>query len=161
MRGEPKGSPHKIYMIRLHDLKPNPKSRKRVKIVGRGLGSGHGTFSGRGIKGQKARQGGKIKAGFEGGRMPLMRQVPKMRGKGFKGSRLVVTEINLSHLAANFSDNEVVTPDTLLERGLVTDKRAIKILGTGDLSGRKLSIQNVSATASAKKAVEAAGGKVE
>ena len=148
-------------MIKLHQLKPHPKSRKRRKIVGRGLGTGHGTYSGRGAKGQKARSGGKIRAGFEGGRMPLIRQVPKARGKGFKGNTISVSEASLTDLSVSFADNDIVNPDTLLERGLVKDKRRIKILANGDLANRKLTIAGVPLTASAKAAVEAAGGKVE
>lgn len=125
------------------------------------MGSAHGTYSGRGIKGQKARQGGKIKAGFEGGRMPIIRQVPKMRGKGFKGSWIEVAEVNLTNLAASFADNEIVNPASLLERGLITDTRRIKILGTGDLAGRKLVIQNVPVTSGARAAIEKTGGRVE
>lgn len=148
-------------MIKLSDLKPHPKSRKRTKVVGRGLGSSHGTYSGRGIKGQKARQGGKIKAGFEGGRQPIIRQVPKMRGKGFSGNRIELSEVTLTSLAASFADSETVNPQTLMERGLISDVRRIKILKTGDLAGRKLIVQNVPLTAGARAAIEQAGGKVE
>ncbi len=149
-------------MINLSNLKRHPKSRKRRKIVGRGLGSGHGTYSGRGAKGQKARTGGKIRAGFEGGRMPLIRQVPKMRGKGFKGNPIPVAEVMLTDLATHFGDNEKVTPQALLERGLVKDVRRIKILRTGDLAGRKLIIgEGVTVSRGAKQQIEKAGGKME
>ncbi|OGE85132.1 MAG: 50S ribosomal protein L15 [Candidatus Doudnabacteria bacterium RIFCSPHIGHO2_02_FULL_46_11] len=147
--------------MKLHELKPNKNSRKRRKVVGRGLGSGHGTYSGRGAKGQKARTGGKIRPGFEGGRMPFIRQVPKRRGKGFKGNPVKMQVVNLADLAANFSDNDKVTPEGLFERGLVTDPRRVKVLGTGDLGGRKLVIENVLLTKSAKEAILKTGGKVE
>jgi len=148
-------------MITLSNLKPHPKNQKRRKVVGRGLGTGHGTQSGRGAKGQKARSGGKIRAGFEGGRMPLIRQVPKSRGKGFKGNPIELHEVNLTDLATNFADNESVTPETLFERGLVGDVRRVKILSNGDLKGRKLNISGVALTAGAREKISAAGGKIE
>lgn len=145
-------------MINLHDLKAG-EPKKRRKKVGRGLGSGHGTYSGRGAKGQKARSGGSIRPGFEGGRMPLIRQVPKMRGKGFTGSRIETSEVNLSDLATHFADGEVITNEILVERGLARTLK-VKILGTGNIDGRKLKIQNVAITKSAKKSVEEVGGEV-
>lgn len=148
-------------MVKLHELKPFSKARKRRKKVGRGNGSGHGTYSGRGVKGQRARSGGRVRPGFEGGRTPLIRQIPKMRGKGFKGDKTPVSEVKLSDLATHFGDNETVTPDTLKERGLVENKRRVKILGTGELQDRKLNVVDVPITKSAKEAIEEAGGKVE
>ena len=148
-------------MIKLNHLKPNANARKRKKFVGRGLGSGHGTYSGVGAKGQNARSGGGVRPGFEGGRQPLIRQVPKSRGKGFRGNPIKVEEIKLSALAAHFADNETVSPETLKERGLVDDIRRIKILNTGDLAGRKLIISNVQVTAGAKAIITKAGGKIE
>ena len=147
-------------MINLSNLKSHKGARKRRKIVGRGLGSGHGTYSGRGAKGQKARTGGKICAGFEGGRMPLMRQVPKARGKGFKGALVKTQEVTLSDLAAHFGDGEAVTGQSLFERGLVKDKRKVKILATGDLGSRKVIVEGVKLTKGARSAIEKAGGQI-
>src|ERR1041384_4856008 len=84
------------HMIKLHELKPYRNSTKRRKVVGRGLGSGHGTYSGRGAKGQKARSGSSIPVGFEGGRMPLHRQMPKLRG--FKSLKPKAVSVRLSRI---------------------------------------------------------------
>ena len=147
-------------MIKLHELKPHPKSRRRRKTVGRGLGSSHGTYSGRGAKGQKARTGGKIRAGFEGGRMPLIRQVPKMRGKGFQGDMTEIEEVSLTELSSHFGDNDTVDVQAIVERGLAESGNKIKILGNGKLEGRKLNIKGIPITKSAKAEIEKAGGTI-
>src|SRR5438552_19029306 len=101
-------------MIKLHQLKKHPKSARRRKVVGRGLGSGHGTYSTRGGKGQTARTGhSKMPARFEGGRQPLIRQLPKSRGFKSLSDKAVVVELDKLKL---FNDNEVVTARALVEK---------------------------------------------
>lgn len=148
-------------MIKLHQLKKHPKSTRRRKVVGRGLGSGHGTYSTRGGKGQTARTGhSKMPVAFEGGRQPLVRQLPKNRG--FKSLAPKAVVISAAKLNA-FNDGEVVTAKALQEKGLVKSVRTlansqVKVLA-GDLK-KKLTVK-VLATASAKAAIEKAGGSVK
>jgi large subunit ribosomal protein L15 len=143
-------------MIKLHNLKKHPKSTKRRKVVGRGLGSGHGTYSTRGGKGQTARTGhSKMPARFEGGRQPLIRQLPKSRG--FKALTAKATALTLDQLGV-FSDGDVVTISSLRSKGVITpDISRVKIL-VGKTS-KKLTVK-VPASAPAKAVIEAAGGKV-
>lgn len=145
-------------MIKLHQLKKHPKSTKRRKVVGRGLGSGHGTYSTRGGKGQTARTGhSKMPARFEGGRQPLIRQLPKNRG--FKSLAEKAFAIKLDKLAV-FNDGDEVTLTTLRGKGLVSNTiSTIKIVGGGKLS-KKLSVK-VPVTGPAKEAITAAGGSVK
>src|ERR1041385_5571009 len=104
-------------MLKLHQLKKHPKSTHRKKVVGRGLGSGHGTYSTRGGKGQTARTGhSKMPAGFEGGRQPLIRQLPKLRG--FRSLKNEVLVISLNKLEV-FSDGDVVSTKSLAEKGFL------------------------------------------
>src|SRR5437764_15420321 len=104
-------------MLQLHTLKKNPKSTKRRKVVGRGLGSGHGTYSTRGGKGQTARTGhSKLPARFEGGRQPLIRQLPKSRG--FRSLNAKAMVISLDKLSV-FHDNEVVNREALWKLGII------------------------------------------
>lgn len=148
-------------MIKLHQLKKHPKSTHRRKVVGRGLGSGHGTYSTRGGKGQTARTGhSKMPANFEGGRQPLVRQLPKNRG--FRALDAKAIAIPLAKLNA-FNDGETVTAKALQEKGIIRETGIIananvKILG-GSIK-KKLTLK-VQASASAKKAIEAAGGIVK
>ncbi len=143
-------------MIKLHQLKKHPKSTQRRKVVGRGLGSGHGTYSTRGGKGQTARTGhSKMPAGFEGGRQPLIRQLPKSRG--FRGLNGKAIAISLDKLKV-FNDGDTVTTATLKAKGLISEMGRVKILG-GSIS-KKLTLR-VPASASAKAAVEKAGGSVK
>src|SRR5690606_35937686 len=104
-------------MAGLHDLKPSPGSRRRPRRVGRGIGSGHGKTAGRGHKGQKARSGGTVRPGFEGGQTPLQRRLPK---RGFTNApfKRVLAEVNVEALN-RFDDDTEVTPDLLREHGLV------------------------------------------
>ena len=143
-------------MLNLSNLKPKfaKKSRKRV---GRGLGSGHGAYSGRGIKGQKARAGGGIKAGFEGGRMPLVRQMPKKRG--FRSPFPKMEIVNLQDVERVFAAGEVVTPQSLRAKGLISRQVPVKLLGNGKLS-KTLEFKQTKMPAAARAAVEAAGGKI-
>lgn len=143
-------------MIKLHQLHKHPKSTHRKKIVGRGLGSGHGTYSTRGGKGQTARTGHtKMPAIFEGGRQPLVRQLPKSRG--FRAITDKAVAISLNQLD-KFSDGDTIDLKAVINKGLVhRDTARVKILG-GEIK-KKLNIK-LPISASAKEAVEKAGGKV-
>jgi large subunit ribosomal protein L15 len=144
-------------MIKLHQLKKHPKSTQRRKVVGRGIGSGHGTYATRGNKGQTKRTGhSKMPARFEGGRQPLIRQLPKRRG--FKSLQEKSTVIKLDELTM-FKDGDVVNMVSLRAAGLVpAGASRVKIL-QGKLS-RKLTFR-VPVSATAKTAIEAAGGSVK
>lgn len=140
-----------------HTLKPPPKSKQKKKRVGRGNGSGYGTYSGRGIKGQKSRSGGGVRPGFEGGQLPLYLRLPTLRGftNIFRREYSVVNVQQLN----SFTENTTVTPENIVELGLVKNKRAlIKILGTGTLS-KPLNITAHKFSKTAKEKIEAAGGK--
>lgn len=144
--------------LRLHNLKPVKGAKHRRKRVGCGESSGHGKTSGRGNKGQKARSGGAIRPGFEGGQMPLHRRLPK---KGFSNDQFrdKIVTINIRDLA-RFKDGDTVNADTLREVGLVRGQfDAVKLLGTGDLS-LKLNVEVDKISASAKEKIEKAGGTV-
>jgi large subunit ribosomal protein L15 len=142
----------------LSSLKNTPGARKTRKRVGRGRASGLGKTSTRGHKGQQARKGHKVKLGFEGGQMPLIRRLPK---RGFKNpNRVVYCPINVSALE-RFASDTVVTPELLREAGLYAKKfDGVKILGNGALS-RKLTVKANGVSASARAKIEAAGGSVE
>ncbi|KEK15331.1 50S ribosomal protein L15 [Limosilactobacillus reuteri] len=142
--------------MKLNELKPAAGSRSKRLRKGRGLSSGHGFTSGRGTKGQKAH--GKTRLGFEGGQMPLYRQIPK---RGFTNiNRKEYAIINLASLN-KFDDGTEVTPQLLMESGLVKNlKSGIKILGSGKLE-KKLTVKANKFSASAVSAIEAAGGKTE
>ena len=145
-------------MLKLSELKPKIGSTKRRKVVGRGVGSGHGTYSGRGAKGQKARSGSSIPVGFEGGRMPLHRQLPKKRGFTSKQPKNIV--VKLSELNDKFKSGETVNPKILHNKGIVkSSSEQIKILGDGDLT-KALTFEHVVISVSAKEKIEKAGGKI-
>ncbi len=141
--------------MKLHDLKPAEGSNRRRKRVGRGIGGKGGKTAGRGTKGQKARR--QIRAGFEGGQMPLQRRVPKLRGFN-NPFRVEYQAINLDVLEA--SELSEVSPDTLREHGLVHKGALIKILGRGELT-RSVSVSAHAFSASAEAAITAAGGSIE
>jgi large subunit ribosomal protein L15 len=147
-----------VQRLALHDLKP-PKGSHRGRIrKGRGPGSGIGKTAGRGGKGQTARTGKKIRPGFEGGQMPLIRRIPK-RGftNPFKQDAQVVNVRHLSLLAEGVE----ITPDTLFGAGLVRrPDQPIKLLGMGDVQ-RKFQVKGVAVSASAKTKIEQAGGTIE
>jgi large subunit ribosomal protein L15 len=138
--------------MKLHDLKSPEGSTHRKKIVGRGIGGKGGKTAGRGTKGQKARR--TIPAGFEGGQLPLLQRIPKL--KGFTNPfRVEYTPVNLDALEAlGVSD---VTFDVLVSRGLVGKKELVKVLGRGTLKA-KLNVSAHGFSESAKAAIEAAGG---
>jgi large subunit ribosomal protein L15 len=140
--------------MKVHELAPAPGSTHPRRRVGRGTGGKGGKTAGRGTKGQGARHN--MKPGFEGGQLPLMQRIPKL--KGFKNPfRVEYNVVNLDTLA-DF-DGDVVSPDTLRDRGLVHKHGLVKVLGRGELS-RKLDVQAHAFSASARAAIEAAGGKV-
>lgn len=145
-------------MLKLHELKPYKGSTKRRKTVGRGVGSGHGTFSGRGAKGQKARSGSSIPIGFEGGRMPLHRQIPKRRGFTSRNQKPAV--FNLNDLDSRFKSGETVNPKILFNKGLIDfSTQEVKILGAGELK-KSLNLEKIKVSSSAKEKIEKAGGKI-
>lgn len=145
-------------MMQLHNLRPRPGARHRVKRLGCGESSGHGKTSGKGHKGQKARSGGSIRLGFEGGQMPLIRRLPK---RGFNNAAFHATYaiVNLSVLN-EFKAGTVVNEELLRESKLVRgDVAGIKILGDGELKhALKIEADRVSESARAK--IEKAGGTI-
>jgi large subunit ribosomal protein L15 len=145
-------------MMRLHNLRPRPGSRHRVKRLGCGESSGHGKTSGKGSKGQKARSGGSIRLGFEGGQMPLIRRLPK-RGFNNAAFHKNYAVVNLSDLNA-FEAGTVINEELLRESNLIRGRFAgIKVLGDGELKhGLKLEVDKISAAAREK--IEKAGGTV-
>jgi len=145
--------------VRQNELSPAPGSKKKRKRVGRGNGSGHGTYSGRGSKGQKSRSGFKMKPGFEGGQLPLIRRLPRKRG--FTNIfRVEYSVVNLDKLSL-FEVGSEVTPERLLAAGVVKSLRyPVKILAGGDIS-YPLSVKADKFSAAARAKIEAAGGTVE
>lgn len=144
--------------MKLHELAPAEGSRKVRNRVGRGLGSGNGKTSGRGMKGQKARSGGGVRTGFEGGQMPLYRRIPK---RGFKNIwAKTFAEVNVETLN-RFEDGTTVDPVALVEIGILKNVRdGIRILGKGELT-KKLTVRANGFTKSAEEKIKAAGGNVE
>ena len=144
--------------MKLHELKPAEGSRKQRNRVGRGIGSGNGKTAGKGHKGQNARSGGGVRPGFEGGQNPLFRRLPK---RGFTNiNRKEYAIVNLDALN-RFEDGAEVTPALLLETGVVSnEKSGIKVLGNGTLNV-KLTVKAHKFSASAKEAIENAGGTTE
>lgn len=144
--------------MKLEELKPPEGSRRKRKRVGRGIGSGHGKTACKGAKGQKARTGGGIKAGFEGGQMPLQRRLPK---RGFRPpfkKRFVILHVKDLN---RFPKDTVVEPDLLFQSGLLKKKgEAVKLLSDGDLQ-HPLTIRVHQASKAALQKVEAASGRVE
>ena len=152
--------------LSLSTLSPAQKRQDR-KRVGRGLGSGKGRYSGRGLKGQKSRAGShKMRAGFEGGQMPTYMRLPKQRGNTSKDAmpvgpfRTFTQGVNLRDLEARFDAGAEVTPEALKELGLIrTLRRDVKILGHGDVT-KKLTVSAHRFSATAREKIEAAGGTV-
>ncbi|WP_102029426.1 50S ribosomal protein L15 [Salirhabdus sp. Marseille-P4669] len=144
--------------MKLHELKSNEGTRKTRNRVGRGMSSGNGKTSGRGHKGQKARSGGGVRPGFEGGQMPLFQRLPK---RGFTNiHRKEFAIVNLETLN-RFEDGTEVTPELLVETGVVSNMKAgVKVLAKGNLE-KNLTVKAHKFSASAKEAIEAAGGKTE
>jgi len=145
--------------MRQDELSPAPGSRHRRKRVGRGDGSGHGTYSCRGSKGQKSRSGGGVHPRFEGGQTPLVKRLPRKRGftNIFKTEYSV---INLRSLGI-FTEGDEVTPEKLVSAGLVSSpSKLVKVLGDGDLN-HPLVVKAHKFSQKAKEKIKAAGGKIE
>ena len=144
--------------MKLHELSPEPGSRKTRTRRGHGLGSGLGKTSGRGQKGQNSRSGGGVRTGFEGGQMPLYRRLPK---RGFKNIfAKEYAEVNVSSLN-RFEDGAVVDPVALIEEGILKNVfDGVRILGDGELT-KKLTVKANGFTKSAENKIKAAGGEVE
>ncbi|WP_432362133.1 50S ribosomal protein L15 [Sporosarcina sp. UB5] len=144
--------------MKLHDMKPAEGARKARKRIGRGIGSGTGKTSGKGHKGQNARSGGGVRLGFEGGQIPLFQRLPK---RGFTNiNRKEYAIVNLDVLN-RFDEGTEVSPELLIETGIVSnEKSGIKILGNGTLE-KKITVKAHKFSASAKEAIEKAGGQVE
>jgi large subunit ribosomal protein L15 len=144
--------------VRANDLSPVPGSVHKKKRVGRGNSSGHGTYSGRGLKGQASRTGPDIRIGFEGGQIPLIRALSRKRGFNNR-FRVEYEPINVGQLES-LSPDEEITPESLRKLGIVKSARLpVKILGDGELT-KKLTVQADRFSAAAKAKIEAAGGKV-
>lgn len=144
-------------MLKLENLKPRQGSRKSRKRVGRGNAS-HGTYSGRGGKGQTARAGFKIPPGFEGGQTPLWKRVPKSGFTNF--SRREYAYVNLDELSQRFDGSEEINPELLKERGVISAmKCGVKVLGRGECD-KRLVVKAHRFSKSASQKIEEAGGKV-
>lgn len=144
--------------MKLHELQANEGTRTKRKRLGRGIASGHGKTSGKGHKGQNARTGGGTRLGFEGGQTPLFQRLPK---RGFSNiNRIEYAVVNLDTLN-RFDENTDVTPELLIESGIVkNEKSGIKVLAKGTLD-KKLNVKAHKFSNTAKEAIEAAGGKAE
>jgi len=144
--------------MQAHELKPPKGSRQKRKRVGRGDASGHGTYSGRGLKGQKCRAGGKLRLGFEGGQTPLIKRLPHRRG--FTNIfRVEYAAVNVKQLE-RFAAGTEVTPEFLRAMGIVKAKRPVKILGDGQLT-KALVVRAHKFSPAARQKIEAAGGSVD
>ena len=144
--------------MELHELAPVLGSTQVAKRKGRGCGSGNGKTAGRGHKGQKARSGGKIRVGFEGGQMPLARRVPK---RGFNNIHAKpLTAVNLNAFNA-FEEGAVVDAAALIEKGIIDNcKYGLKVIANGKLT-KALTVKAAAFSESAKAKIEEAGGKAE
>ena len=142
----------------MNELSPMPGSTHVAKRKGRGIGTGNGKTGGRGHKGQKARSGGVVRVGFEGGQMPLARRIPK---RGFNNIFAKPLEaVNVSALEV-FEDGAVVDANVLLAKGILSKcQYGVKILGNGELT-KKLTVKAAAFSASAKEKIEAVGGNAE
>jgi len=145
--------------MKLHELSPAEGSKKAVKRIGRGAGSGQGKTAGKGHKGAKARSGYSRQAGFEGGQMPLQRRLPK---RGFNNIfRTEYAVVNLSSLEERFENGAVVDAESLKACGLIKKELdCVKVLGKGEIT-KALTVKVAAISESAKAKIEAAGGKAE
>ena len=143
--------------MNLTDLKSSQKTVKRTR-VGRGIGSGLGKTSGRGQKGQKSRSGGGVRRGFEGGQTPLARRLPKRGFTNFNRKEYAIVNVETLN---RFEDGATVNAAALIEAGVINKELSgLKVLGNGELT-KKLTVEAVKFSKSAKEAIEKAGGKVE
>ena len=146
--------------MKMHELRPAEGAMTSAKRLGRGIGSGLGKTSGKGHKGQNARSGGGVRPGFEGGQMPLVRRIPK---RGFNNRfRKVYSIVNISALEAKFENGAVVDAEALIVSGILSkiEDAGVKVLGGGELT-KALTVKADKFSASAKEAIEKAGGSVE
>lgn len=145
--------------MRLDELKPAPGSHHRRKIVGRGIGSGHGAQSTRGMKGQRSRSGFGGMSGFEGGQIPLIRRIPK---RGFRHTAFQedFAVVNVGEIEKRFDAKAEVSPKSLHGLGLIKKTQLLKVLGEGDLK-KSFTVQAHAFSESAKQKIEKAGGRVE
>lgn len=146
--------------MRLNDLRPADGSTKKRKRVGRGTGSGRGKTSTRGMKGQNSRSGGGVRITFEGGQLPLVKRLPKLRGFNNR-FKIHFTPVNIDALSERFDSGAEVSPNSLHKVGLLgKEKDPVVVLGRGEIDKPlKVTVQRISASARAK--IEAAGGTVE
>ena len=147
--------------MQLHDLKPNKGAHKDRNRVGRGTAAGQGKTAGRGMKGQNSRAGGGVPLYHQGGNLPFFRKLPFKRGEGMNViNRVRYAEVNLDQLEQFDADTEI-TPDVLLETGLIDDlSMPVKILGRGDVSAA-LKVKTHAISKGAQDKIEGAGGSVE
>jgi large subunit ribosomal protein L15 len=145
--------------MELYDLKPAPGATRTRRRVGRGPGSGAGKTAGKGHKGQKSRSGYSRRFGFEGGQMPLVRRLPK---RGFTNNfRIEFQVVNLRDLERVFGNGDVVSPESLVDKGLVRKSaQPVKILGSGELT-KKLSVKAHKFSTAAQSSIEKVGGSCE
>ena len=144
--------------MKLNELKPAPGARKAKKRVGRGIGSGLGKTAGRGHKGQKARSGGGVRPGFEGGQMPLSRRLPKRGFTNIFAKEFAI--VNVSDLD-RFENGTEVTADLLLQSRIIRKKMdGLKVLGNGEIT-KKLTVKATKFTKTAAEKIAAAGGSAE
>lgn len=143
--------------MRLHDLKPAPGSKHRKKRIGRGNASGTGKTSGRGQKGQRARN--TVPAWFEGGQMPIQRRIPKFGGFTNR-NRIEYEVVNVARLAEVFDAGAVIGPTELVGKGLVRKSRPVKILGNGDI-GKAFTVKANKFSKQAAEKIQGAGGTIE
>lgn len=144
--------------MKLYELSPAPGSKQKPKRIGRGHGSGWGKTAGKGHKGQKARSGGGVRPGFEGGQMPLQRRVPKRGFNNIFAKKIV--SINVASLN-RFDDGSTVDAKSLIEAGIIKKEYdGIKILSNGNLT-KKLNVKANAFSESARQKIENAGGKAE
>ena len=145
--------------MNLHELAPVMGSTHVNKRKGRGTGTGNGKTAGRGHKGQKARSGGKLRIGFEGGQMPLARRLPKVGFNNIFATQYAI--VNVADLEAAFNAGDVVDTEALKAKGLVKKTLdGVKVLGNGELT-KALTVKAAAYSASAKEKIEKAGGKAE
>lgn len=144
--------------MKLNDLRPAPGTKKNRTRKGRGIAAGKGKTAGRGTKGQRARAGRGISPYFEGGQLPLVRRLPHLRG--FTNIfRAEFDVVNLDSLEAKFDANAAVTPDTLVERGMVNKAARVKVLGRGEIK-KALAVSAHAFSERAKEKITSAGGSV-
>ncbi|MBE6835748.1 MAG: 50S ribosomal protein L15 [Ruminococcaceae bacterium] len=145
--------------MKLHELSPAEGSKKAVKRIGRGPASGQGKTAGKGHKGQKARAGGGMRPGFEGGQMPLQRRLPKRGFNNIFAKEIAI--VNVAALDKKFEDGATVDIEALKAAGLIKKELdGVKVLGNGEIT-KKLTVQVNAFSDSAKAKIEAAGGKAE